>query len=75
MPITTALLITFTLLTIIVVWIAVLYTFLSHHLRLPATRVYSVRHSWLVEMAWACMPWVIVILLIYPTLEKIFMQT
>lgn len=73
MPIATVLLMTFTLLTIAIVWVAVLYTFIRHHARPPVLQTHLVRPSWVVDMAWACTPWLIVLLLIYPTLKKILM--
>jgi len=72
MPIDTLLLVTFTLLTMSVVLVAVIYTLIMHHVRTPARQANVARHYWLVDITWACVPWLIVILLIYPVLKKIF---
>jgi heme/copper-type cytochrome/quinol oxidase subunit 2 len=75
MPIDTFLLLTFTLLTIAVVVVVVLYTFVMHHVR-TTTKQASLSHQpWLVDVALACVPWLIVSLLMYPTLKKIFTQS
>jgi len=72
MPIDTLLLLTFTLLIMGVILVAVLYTFVMHHIRAPASQANVARQHWLVDITWACMPWLIVILLMYPALKKIF---
>jgi heme/copper-type cytochrome/quinol oxidase subunit 2 len=72
MPIDTLLLVIFTLLTISVSLVAVLYTLLMHHVRTPARQANVARQHWLVDLTWACVPWLIVILLMYPALRKIF---
>ena len=72
MPIDTLLSVTFTLLTMSVILVAVLYTFIMHHVRTPIKQANVARQHWLVDVTWACMPWLIVILLMYPALKKIF---
>lgn len=72
MPIDTLLLVTFTLLTISVSLAAVLYTLIMHHVQTPARQANVARQHWLVDITWACVPWLIVILLMYPALRKIF---
>jgi heme/copper-type cytochrome/quinol oxidase subunit 2 len=72
MPIDTLLLVTFTLLTMSVVLVAVIYTLIMHHVRTSARQANVARQQWLVDITWACVPWLIVILLMYPALKKIF---
>ena len=72
MPIDMPLLLIFTLSTMSVILVAVLYTFVMHHIRIPASQANVARQHWLVDITWACMPWLIVILLMYPALKKIF---
>jgi heme/copper-type cytochrome/quinol oxidase subunit 2 len=72
MPIDTLLLVTFTLLTMSASLVAVLYTLIMHHVRIPARQANVARQHWLVDFTWACVPWLIVILLMYPALKKIF---
>jgi heme/copper-type cytochrome/quinol oxidase subunit 2 len=72
MPVETLLFITVTLATIAVVVAVVLYTLIMHHIRTPAIQVHSARQSWLSDVIWACIPWLIVLALMYPTLTKIF---
>ena len=74
MPVDTLLLITFTLVAIALVLAAVLYTFIMHHVRAAATVAHSARQSWLSDVIWACIPWLIVFGLMYPALIKIFAQ-
>ncbi len=72
MPIDTLLLVTFTLLTMSVVLAVVLHTLIMHHVRTPARQANVARQNWLVDITWACVPWLIVIVLMYPALRKIF---
>ena len=72
MPIDTLLLVTFTLLTMSVSLVAVLYSFIMHHVRTPARQASVARQHWLIDITWACVPWFIVIVLMYPALKKIF---
>ena len=72
MPIDTLLLVTFTLLTISISLVAVLYSFIMHHVRTPARQASVARQHWLIDITWACVPWLIVIVLMYPALKKIF---
>ena len=75
MPIDTLLLVIFTLLTLVVILVAVLYTLIMHHIRTPITQANVSRQHWLADVTWACMPWLIVILLMYPALKKIFIHS
>lgn len=75
MPIDTLLLVIFTLLTLVVILVAVLYTLIMHHIRTPITQANVARQHWLADVTWACMPWLIVMLLMYPALKKIFIHS
>ena len=72
MPVETLLLIIFTLATIFVVLVAVLFTFIMHHLRQPTLQAHAARQAWLSDVIWACIPWFIMFGLMYPALIKIF---
>ena len=75
MPIDTLLLVTFTLLTMSASLVAVLYTLIMHHVRTPVSQANVARQHWLVDITWACVPWLIVVLLMYPALKKIFINS
>jgi heme/copper-type cytochrome/quinol oxidase subunit 2 len=75
MPIDKLLLVTFTLFTMSVILAAVLYTLIMHHVRTPVRQANVARQHWLVDITWACIPWLIVTLLMWPTLKKVFTLT
>jgi len=53
----------------------VLYTLIMHHVRTPVSQANVARQHWLVDITWACVPWLIVVLLMYPALKKIFINS
>jgi heme/copper-type cytochrome/quinol oxidase subunit 2 len=75
MPIDTLLLVSFALITLFVILVAVLYTLIMHHVRTPPRQANVARQHWLADVTWACMPWLIVILLMYPALKQIFIHS
>lgn len=75
MPIDTLVLLILTLLTVAIVLIAILYTTTMHHVRTQVRPRHSGHQHWMIDVIWACVPWLIVLALIGPTLKKILMHS